>query len=187
MTTPQEREALAAELQGKSDTAYCKYIEILRRDECLGWEHKVKTGKFGEPELKAHTLAAEHLGMHRAFAAAAADVRAALAAQPVAPKPLDDPRLQEMFSAAIDGALTFGYRGNNEAPEGHWLRPWWEKGRAAAVAESQPVAPAREPIDVEELRRALCAVGIVGTIDGRDVIRRDSVLDLIDRRLNAHR
>lgn len=35
---------------------------------------------------------------------------------------------------------------------------------------------------LEELRRALCAVGIVGEKDGHDLIRRDSVLDLIDFR-----
>jgi hypothetical protein len=73
-------------LDGKSGAAYCRYVEILRRDECLGWEHKTKHGKFGEAELKAHTLAAEHLGMHRAFAAALSDARAALA-QGEAPPP----------------------------------------------------------------------------------------------------
>jgi len=70
---------LLSVLQGKSDAAYSRYIETLRRDECLGWESKVHSRKFGEPELKAHTLAAEYLGMHRAFAAAVADVRAAIA------------------------------------------------------------------------------------------------------------
>lgn len=75
-------EALRATLQGKSDAAYIRYIETLRRDECLGWEAKVHSRKFGEPELKAHTMAAEFLGQHRAFAAALADVRASLAAHP---------------------------------------------------------------------------------------------------------
>jgi hypothetical protein len=72
-------EQLRSSLQGQSDAAYIRYVETLRRDECLGWEAKVKGRKFGEPELKAHTLAAELLGMHRAFAAAVADVRAAIA------------------------------------------------------------------------------------------------------------
>ncbi|MEQ6351870.1 hypothetical protein [Ralstonia pseudosolanacearum] len=35
--------------------------------------------------------------------------------------------------------------------------------------------------DLETLRRMLCAVGIVGQIDGHDVIRRTSVIDLVDR------
>ena len=35
---------------------------------------------------------------------------------------------------------------------------------------------------LDELRAVLCGVGIVGTIDGFDVIRRDSVIDLVDRR-----
>jgi hypothetical protein len=70
--------AFAKQLNAKADAAYISYIEALRRPECLGWEAKVRAGKFGEAELKAHCLAAERLGMHRAFAAAAADVRAAL-------------------------------------------------------------------------------------------------------------
>ncbi len=72
-------EALRADLQGKSNDAYVRYIHALRRDECLGWEFKVEHHEFGEPELKAHTTAAEYLGMHRAFAAAVADVVAAIA------------------------------------------------------------------------------------------------------------
>ena len=35
---------------------------------------------------------------------------------------------------------------------------------------------------LDELRAALCGVGIVGKIDGHDVIRRDSVIELLDRR-----
>lgn len=44
-------------------------------------------------------------------------------------------------------------------------------------ASSQP--PTSEPLTA--LRQTLCAVGIVGNIDGHDVIRRDSVIELIDR------
>ncbi len=68
--------------QAMADRAYCNYIEQLRRDECLGWEHKVKTGKFGEVELKAHKKAAEYLGAHRAFSEAA---KLIAASAPVAP------------------------------------------------------------------------------------------------------
>ena len=65
-----------AKLQAMSDRAYCQYIEQLRRNECLGWEQKVKSGRFGEAELLAHTRAAEFLGRHRALAEAAAMLRA---------------------------------------------------------------------------------------------------------------
>jgi hypothetical protein len=34
----------------------------------------------------------------------------------------------------------------------------------------------------DDLRRSLCGIGIVGAIEGHDVIRRDSMLDLVDRR-----
>lgn len=40
-------------------------------------------------------------------------------------------------------------------------------------------------LDTNEIKRAIYAIGIVGTIDGHDVIRRDSVLDVVDQRI-AH-
>jgi hypothetical protein len=99
-------------LDGKSGAAYCRYIEILRRDEGLGWEHKTKHGKFGEAELKAHTLAAEHLGMHRAFAAALSDVRAALAQGEAPPPSL--PAMRYPSEEAIDEYLEgYEFRGDD--------------------------------------------------------------------------
>ena len=58
-------------LQAKADNAYCDYIGLCRRDECLGWEAKTEKGIFGEAELKAHKDAAEKLGRHRALQEAA--------------------------------------------------------------------------------------------------------------------
>ena len=58
-------------LQARADNAYCDYIGLCRRDECLGWEAKVEKGAFGEAELKAHKAAAEKLGWHRALQEAA--------------------------------------------------------------------------------------------------------------------
>jgi hypothetical protein len=58
-----------------SDRAYCNYIEQIGRDACLGWEHKAAHGKFGEAELKGHTVAGEMLGRHKAFAEAANALR----------------------------------------------------------------------------------------------------------------
>lgn len=71
------------QLQARSDNAYCDYIGMLRRDECLGWESKVERGRFGEAELKAHCLSAQHLGRHRALHEAAEILLAALAAKGV--------------------------------------------------------------------------------------------------------
>lgn len=64
--------ALIKILEGLSDRAYCDYIAKMRTNECLGWEEKVRTSKFGQAELNAHTKAGELLGRHRAFAEAAA-------------------------------------------------------------------------------------------------------------------
>lgn len=65
------RPSLEEVFRGLSDRAYCNYIEQMRRDACLGWEHKASHGKFGEAELKGHTIAGEMLGRHKAFAEAA--------------------------------------------------------------------------------------------------------------------
>ena len=37
-------------------------------------------------------------------------------------------------------------------------------------------------MDVQETRRAVCAIGIVGQIDGKDVIYRDSAIEIVQRR-----
>jgi hypothetical protein len=61
-------------------------------------------------------------------------------------KPLDDPRLQQLFGDAIEGALAFGYQGENAAPPGHWLGRFWHLGRAEAektLAATPPPMPAR--------------------------------------------
>jgi hypothetical protein len=58
----------------------------------------------------------------------------------------------------------------------------WEAWRARAALATHP-APA-EPA-LEETRRAVAAIAVVGQIDGHDVVRRLSVLDIIDRR-RAH-
>lgn len=66
-----------------------------------------------------------------------------------------------------------------------------------AVVNGENIQPREEPYSVflappavdnsalEELRRAICQIGIVGALDGHDVIRRESVLDIIDRRLSG--
>lgn len=54
-------------VQARADNAYCEYIGLCGRDECLGWEIKVEKGLFGEKELKSHKAAAEKLGRHRAL------------------------------------------------------------------------------------------------------------------------
>lgn len=58
--------------------------------------------------------------------------------------------------------------------------PTWDAAwNAARAALSEQPA-----IDMDELRRAVCLIGTVGTIDGHDVIRRNSALKIIDARID---
>ena len=55
---------------------------------------------------------------------------------------LDDPKMQELFSSTIMGAIAFGAQGTNPPPAGHWLTNFWDIGRASQPASaSPPVAP----------------------------------------------
>lgn len=57
-----------------------------------------------------------------------------------------------------------------------------------AVYSKPAQAPSSDSRDaLDELRATICGVGIFGNIDGHDLIRRDSVIDLIDRRRAALR
>lgn len=47
---------------------------------------------------------------------------------------LNDPRLQEIFGAAIEGAMGFGYQDTNRPPAGHWLERFWKIGAAQQEA-----------------------------------------------------
>jgi len=49
------------------------------------------------------------------------------------PKHLDDPRLQQLFGDAIEGALALGYQNSSPPPDGHWLARFWDIGRAEAA------------------------------------------------------
>jgi hypothetical protein len=91
---------------------------------------------------------------------AIAALDAALAATP---KPLDDPRLQVLFSDAISGALAFGAQNTNPPPAGHWLERFWQMGRA----ELSEAAPAAGPVALtdEVLRYAMAAMGTGSPMD----------------------
>jgi hypothetical protein len=67
-----------------------------------------------------------------------------------APKPLDDQRLQGLFSDAISGALAFGAQNTNPPPAGHWLERFWQMGRAERALSEAP--PAAEPVAVYQVR-----------------------------------
>jgi hypothetical protein len=85
MSSTNEKRGSASELNellerfdAIGSNAYHRYIELCRKDDCLGWEAKVDCGKFGAAELQAHKDAQEMLGKHRAFTEAARMLREAL-------------------------------------------------------------------------------------------------------------
>jgi hypothetical protein len=58
---------------------------------------------------------------------------------------------------------------------------WTSEKRIEAAAPIDNVANEA----MEELERALCVIGVVGKIDGYDVIRRESVIGIARRRIKA--
>lgn len=61
------RQALAAQadsLRAFADRKYCAAIEYARRNEALGWEWKVKNGRFGADEYACHKSMNEAYGAH---------------------------------------------------------------------------------------------------------------------------
>jgi hypothetical protein len=99
------------------------------------------------------------------YGAAADEIEHLRAALDAAPKPLDDPRLQGLFSDAISGALAFGAQNTNPPPAGHWLERFWQMGRAER--ELSEAAPAAGPVALtdEVLRYAMAAMGTGSPMD----------------------
>jgi hypothetical protein len=68
-----------------ADEEYCRSLRMYRTDPCLGWEAKVKAGRYGATEHEAHRQASEHMGAHRGIYAAVKFVEASLAVAPTPP------------------------------------------------------------------------------------------------------
>jgi len=79
--------------------------------------------------------------------------------------------------AHLDGLMEDGGQGCEK----------WEPAQAAiaGIRAWQAGTPTAPGIDLEQLRRNLCVIGVVGQIDGHDVIRRTSMLDIVDRASQA--
>lgn len=95
-----------------------------------------------------------------------------------------DQRASMWLTQATSKRERYAYR------DGHYAG--WEsavKWTAGAERHVSYVCPqcfwSLDTATLGELRAVLCGVGVVGQIDGHDVIRRDSVIGLIDRRIAA--
>lgn len=53
-----------SEMVTHRDAQYCKYLDLLSQNDCLGWESKVRAGEFGKDQLEAHCQAREHYGQY---------------------------------------------------------------------------------------------------------------------------
>lgn len=141
-------------IRAMSDRAYCQYLEQMQRPECLGWEAKVASGRFGQAELTAHTKGGEHLGRHRALA----EIATMLAAAEPQAAPAQD-------VAPTDVQPLFWYRpcsdGGYEGPI-HNASIGDVRKRSGAWVPLAPVAqPAAQPADAradDELARAKAAI-----------------------------
>lgn len=71
MTTKSTTADLISQLRELSAAKYCEALRIARTAECLGWEAKVKSVKFGPAEMDAHTnhnlAMGEHIGIAKAI------------------------------------------------------------------------------------------------------------------------
>lgn len=54
-----------------------------------------------------------------------------------------------------------------------------------AIFAAHPAAPVAQGDALNEVRRAVAAIAVVGHVDGNAVVRRRSVLDMLDRRIAA--
>lgn len=63
-------------------------------------------------------------------------------------------------------------------------RAAWDAWYASKIEAARAALSEQPAIDMDELRRAVCLIGTVGTIDGHDVIRRNSALKIIDARID---
>jgi len=82
------------------------------------------------------------------------DLASGLSAGAEVVPPLDDARLQELFSSTIMGAIATGAQGNNHPPEGHWLTQFWRVGWAYQNTSPLLAAPAATPPAEKEVRAA---------------------------------
>lgn len=73
-------QAVRKHLSDFADSEYVRGCNLLRRAECLGWEAKAKTGKFGEAEMNAHKAANMAFGAYEG-------IHAALRHLPTLPQP----------------------------------------------------------------------------------------------------
>jgi hypothetical protein len=73
--------ALAAardKLSASASSSYCLALDKFQTTPCLGWEEKVRTGKYTVAEHEAHAEANRLIGSHKAFAEAAKIINAAM-------------------------------------------------------------------------------------------------------------
>lgn len=65
----------------RADSEYCKGIHMATYDDdTRGWEARVKAGRYGEAEHKAHEKLNKHMGAHYTIYDVVKEVRAALQA-----------------------------------------------------------------------------------------------------------
>lgn len=51
-------------LKAFADAKYISALKQCEQDACLGWEHKVQNGKYGDSEHQAHANASKDFGAH---------------------------------------------------------------------------------------------------------------------------
>ncbi|HDR8962522.1 TPA: hypothetical protein QDB13_000071 [Burkholderia vietnamiensis] len=162
---------LAASRHGTQEAADAAAIAVLNEARISANETRAEGAADLAHELWSAAQLAPGEGIEHGTERIAAILSRAPAAEPVAMP--DEATFQRLFikhGGPVDGE---GWCINESG-----LRDFLRELAAAPQPPAQ--ADAREGLD--EIRATVCAIAVVGSVDGHDVIRRASAIDLIDRR-----
>jgi hypothetical protein len=126
-------------LKSRSDNAYCDFIAQMKRDECLGPEEKIRIGKFGNEELRAHCAGHNLLGRHQAFTEALVLISKYEAGEKIAYNSL---RVAQAFANVLIESIDHEIKGGDPS--------WREEAAthlAAALRALDPPAPEVPVVD----------------------------------------
>jgi hypothetical protein len=84
----------------------------------------------------------------------------------------------------IAGAMAFGYQGNNQPPEGHWAKQFWDTGRAEGAMRDDLTAALK--LNLENLRACQATIHLCGGFDPAYVNDAQAAMKVADTVLSKY-